>query len=150
MPLIDAHTRVRIVVSFVLMLSSYSSNEHPSPLVFSFFLLFSSLNTVVFKKTQDVTATHMSKKNARVGRRSRALANQKINTVLGLFVSDFPKRFFPKKKERKKERKRGDFIRPQKVGQMSNFIVRHKKVRNNDQRNKLRYKLNKRCFRIQL
>ena len=105
MPLIDARTRVRIVVSFVLMLSSYSSNEHPSPLVFSFFLLFSSLNTVVFKKTQDVTATHMSKKNARVGRRSRELANQKINTVLGLFVSDFPKRFFPKKKERKKERR---------------------------------------------
>ncbi len=118
MPLIDARTRVRIVVSFVLMLSSYSSNEHPCASRIFFFSTLFFVKYSRIKKTQDVTATHMSKKNARVGRRSRALANQKINTVLGLFVSDFPKRFFPKKKERKKERKRGDFIRPQKVGQM--------------------------------
>ena len=72
MPLIDARTRVRIVVSFVLMLSSYSSNEHPCASRIFFFSTLFFVKYSVLKKTQDVTATRMTRASG-----SRALANQK-------------------------------------------------------------------------
>jgi len=100
MPLIDARTRVRIVVSFVLMLSSYSSNEHPCA---SRIFFFSTLFFVKYSRIKKNARCYGDSYDARVGVEGIGQSKIEINTVLGLFVLDFP---FPKKKERKKERER--------------------------------------------
>ena len=115
MPLIDARTRVRIVVSFVLMLSSYSSNEHPCA---SRIFFFSTLFFVKYSRIKKNARCYGDSYDARVGVEGIGQSKIEINTVLGLFVLDFP---FPKKKERKKER--GDYILSPQKGR-SNFIVR--------------------------
>tara|TARA_A100001037_G_scaffold239296_1_gene218877 strand:- start:33 stop:461 length:429 start_codon:yes stop_codon:yes gene_type:complete len=121
MPLIDARTRVRIVVSFVLMLSSYSSNEHPCA---SRIFFFSTLFFVKYSRIKKNARCYGDSYDARVGVEGIGQSKIEINTVLGLFVLDFP---FPKKKERKKER--GDYILSplQKVGQILSLDDKKKK-----------------------
>ena len=123
MPLIDARTRVRIVVSFVLMLSSYSSNEHPCA---SRIFFFSTLFFVKYSRIKKNARCYGDSYDARVGVEGIGQSKIEINIYR---PRSFCFGFSISKKERKKERKREEiiFYLLKKVGQILSLDDKKKK-----------------------